>query len=104
VETATPPPVLTQLAPATAALGSPNFTLQVIGTGFQPSDVILWNGAPEPTTVVSDTELTTLVNMASAQAEVTLPVSVQTAIGGVSNSLEFTLTAAVEGLAGRAGR
>ena len=90
-----PPPVLTLLVPATAALGAPNFTLHVQGTGFQPHDVILWNGAPEPTTFVSATELTTLVNMATAQAAITLPVAVRRAVGGTSNSLDFTLTTVV---------
>jgi hypothetical protein len=96
VTDATPPPVLSSLVPATAAIGDPNFTLQVVGTGFQPSDVILWNGAPEPTTFVSATELTTGVNMATAQAAITLPVSVHTILGEISNVLDFTLTTTTE--------
>ena len=92
VDKVLPPPVIASLVPATAALGAPNFTLHVMGTGFQSHDVILWNGAPEPTTFVSPTELTTLVNMATAQAAITLPVSVRPAVGGMSNSLDFTLT------------
>jgi hypothetical protein len=93
VPTALPPAVLTSLVPSTAALGAPDFTLHVHGTGCQPSDQILWNGAPEPTTFVSATELTTLVNMATAQAAIPVPVAVRNAVGEVSNSLTFTLTA-----------
>src|SRR5678816_2221276 len=56
-------PTTTALVPSSAKLGDPSFTLHVQGTGFVPGSVILWNGSPEPTTFVSATELTTLVNM-----------------------------------------
>jgi hypothetical protein len=84
--------VLDALEPATAVLGSPDFTLHVRGSGFAADAVILWNGSPEPTTVVSPTELTTGVNMATAVAAVTIPVTV-TQGGVVSNALDFTFTA-----------
>jgi hypothetical protein len=87
-------PVLTSLVPASAALGSPSFTLHVRGTGFQPTDIIVWNGSPEPTTFVSATELTTGVNMATAVVAIPIPIQVQTSGGVVSNTLTFTLTAA----------
>jgi hypothetical protein len=53
--------------------------------------VILWNGSPEATTVVSDTELTTEVNMATAEVAMAIPVAVQTLSGQVSNTLTFDL-------------
>jgi hypothetical protein len=86
-------PVLTTLVPASAPLGAPSFTLHVIGTGFAETDVILWNGSAEPTTFVSATELTTGVNMSTAEVAITLPVAVQNAAGEVSNELAFALTA-----------
>lgn len=87
------PPALTALVPNTAQLGTPSFTLHVMGAGFDATTVILWNGAPEPTTLVSPTEVTTGVNMETASVAVTLPVSVQGA-GGMSVELPFTFTPA----------
>jgi hypothetical protein len=90
-----PSPVLSSLQPATAAIGDPDFTLHVIGTGFGPSDVIVFAGQDEPTTFVSDTELTTGVNMAFwLGADPAIPVFVR-ALGGIaSNVLTFAFTAA----------
>jgi len=86
-----PPPVLDTLVPDTAVLGSPDFVLHVLGSGFAPDAVILWNGSAEPTTVVSDTELTTGVNMATASVAVAIPVAV-TQGGVTSNERVFTFT------------
>lgn len=98
-------PTLTALVPATARIGDPSFLLHAHGTGFTPSSVILWNGSPEPTTVVSATELTTIVNMVTATTPVTLPVAVQTADVHVTASLPFELqpAAATTGRAARIG-
>lgn len=86
-----PPPVLTSLDPSAAPLGSPNFTLHVRGTGFAGDDVIRWNGGVEPTTFVSSEELTTGVNMATAQVVLPIEVAVETTRGLVSNALIFDL-------------
>ncbi|MET0996769.1 MAG: hypothetical protein ABWY20_23095 [Mycobacterium sp.] len=86
-------PVVTALVPDTAAIGSPSFTLHVHGTGFAPDAVIVWNGSDEPTTVVSATEVTTEVNMATATAAVAVPVAVRHG-DVVSNALAFTFTEA----------
>jgi len=88
------PPVLTSLDPDTAVIGVPPFTLHVHGTGFAPGAVIVFNGYTEPTTAVSDTELTTGVNMAVWTApSVPLPVTVRNPDGTVSEALTFTFTA-----------
>jgi hypothetical protein len=84
---------VTALVPATAVLGSPSFTIHVQGAGFGPDAVIVWNGSAEPTTVVSPTEVTTEVNMDSAQYPVTIPVAVSS-WGHVSNAVDFTFTEA----------
>ena len=78
----TPPPPfeLTALEPASAVLGSSSFTLRVLGTGFTPESVIVWNGVDEVTTYVTATELTTGVNMATAEVAMTLPVAVRNGI------------------------
>jgi hypothetical protein len=85
-------PVVTSLDPTTAALGAPSFTLHVYGTGFTPDAVILWNGSAEPTTVVSETEVTTGVAMETAEVAMAIPVGVQNAGGPPSNTLTFLLT------------
>ena len=48
----------------------------MLGEGFTPETEIVWNGSPEPTTYVSQTELTTGVNMATAEVAMTIPVAV----------------------------
>jgi len=86
-----PPPTVGSLNPTSAKLGDPNFTLHVLGTNFGPGAVIVWNGSPEPTTRVSATELTTLVNMTTAQVAMPIPVSVRSAYGEESNAVTFTI-------------
>lgn len=58
-----PDPVLGMLLPASAAIGDPSFVLRVIGAGFDATSVIVFAGQDEETTFVSDTEVTTGVNM-----------------------------------------
>jgi hypothetical protein len=90
-------PSLTSLNPSQAALGSPSFTLHVMGTGFDSGSKIFWNGSEEITTFVSDTELTTEVDMSTAVVAVDIPVSVESGTGEVSNVMTFSLTAATVG-------
>lgn len=89
-----PLPTVSGLVPAQAPIGAPNFTLHVNGTGFREGDQILWNGSPEPTTLVSPTEVTTLVNMATATTPMPIPVVVRALNGGESNASTFTLNPA----------
>jgi hypothetical protein len=84
-------PTITALTPATVALGAPDFTLQVTGTGFTADAVIVGNGADLPTTVVSDTEVTAAISMATA-TEGVVPVQVR-AGGNLSDPASFTVTA-----------
>jgi IPT/TIG domain len=89
-------PVLASLTPTTAQIGDPDFTLHVTGTGFTAASVIVFNGFDEPTTLVSDTEITTGVNMSVWLAPTApLPVVVRTD-GAVSNALSFTFTEAAQ--------
>jgi hypothetical protein len=43
---------IASLDPASAAVGGPDFTITVNGTGFTTSDVVLWNGSPRVTTIM----------------------------------------------------
>jgi hypothetical protein len=91
----TPPaaPTLTALEPDTAVLGSPDFVLHLHGTGFTLQTVIVFAGQDEPTTVLSDTEVTTGVDMSVwLGADPAVPVFVRTLAGGDSNVLPFAFT------------
>lgn len=98
-DTATPrlgPAVLTALAPAQATIGDPSFTLSVQGTNFDDGAVIVWNGSDEVTTFVSATEVTTDVDMSTAQTAAPMPVQVRNLDATLSNTLEFQILAAPE--------
>jgi len=84
-------PVIESITPESAALGDPSFTLHVNGSGFEEGSAIIWNGSPEPTIVVSPTELTTQVDMSTAVVATTVPVMVQDANGALSNSVPFVI-------------
>ena len=85
------PPTIASLSPATVALGAPDFDVHVLGAGFAPDSVIVFNGHDEPTTINSDTDVSTGVNMAVWQAPATVPVQVR-AGGNLSNASVFTFT------------
>jgi len=82
-------PEITSLSPANATIGSEAFDIHVHGTGFGENTKIIFNGFEEPTTVVSDTEVTTGVNMPLWQAPVVVTVQVSTRDGVVSNPMNF---------------
>jgi hypothetical protein len=92
-----PPSVLSALVPNTAAIGDPDFTLSVQGTGFKEGDAIIFAGRHEPATFVSPTELTTGVDMSLWHGPDALPVSVRSLGGATSNVLDFTFTDAGAG-------
>ena len=88
-------PVATALVPDTAAIGSPNFALRVQGERFVSGALVIWNGAPEFHTLwVSEGEVQTGVNMATAQVAGPIPVRVRNSDGQETGDLTFTLTAA----------
>lgn len=82
-------PEIASLNPGSVTLGDPDFTLHVLGSGFSTLSKIIFNGSEEPTTYVSDTELTTGVNMATAVTAVTVPVHVVSGDGVLSNAMNF---------------
>ena len=86
-----PTPSVASLAPPSAKIGDASFVLHVMGAGFREGDTILWNGAPEPTTLVSPTEVTTPVNMLTATTAMPIPVSVRAFSGAESDPAIFDL-------------
>jgi hypothetical protein len=73
-----PIPEITSLNPSSVNLGEPSFDIHVMGRNFTEESVIVFNGYVEPTTFVSSTELTTIVNMTVWAAPAILPVQVLT--------------------------
>ena len=94
------PPVVSSLNPSSAVIGIPSFDLHVIGSGFNPGSVIVFNGYDEPTTFISPTELTTGVNMSVWAAPAVLPVKVRNGNGMESAPVNFTFTEAGAGTLG----
>jgi hypothetical protein len=86
-----PMPVLSALTPDTAVSGNPDFTLSCDGTDFTADCVIVFGSVSEPTTFVSDTEVTTIVKP-SLFAPATVPVTVRNGANS-SNPVNFTFTA-----------
>jgi hypothetical protein len=90
---ALPPPTVSGLLPSSAAIGDPSFVVRVIGTGFTDTSVINFADQDEPTTFVSDVELTTGVNMDMwLGADPALKVLVKNTDGQTSNSVDFAMT------------
>jgi hypothetical protein len=87
-----PTTALTSLLPPSAAIGDPTFAIRVIGSGFDASSVINFASQDEPTTFVSDTELTTIVDMTLwLGADPAIPVLVRTLVEGVPEETDTLL-------------
>ncbi len=88
-----PAPTTTGLTPASAAAGSPGFTLTVNGSGFVPASVVQWNGTDRPTTFASATQLTAALARADLAATGTMQVTVSNPApgGGTANVQYFSV-------------
>jgi len=89
-----PAPTTTGLAPSSAALGSPGFTLTVNGTNFVAGSQVRWNGANRTTTVLSATQVTAAIPATDLTAAGAASVTVFNPApgGGLSNAQPFTVT------------
>ena len=97
-------PSIATLAPNNANAGDPAFVLTVNGSSFATNASVKWNGASQPTTFVSGTQITAMIpatvlaNPGTAQVTVTNPGTPGTGqYGGggtrseTSNSMSFTI-------------
>ena len=92
-----PMPVITSLDPNTAECGSPDdITMSVVGTGFTPNSVIVFNGHDEPTTYEGPTTISTGVKPSLFVVPATCPVHVRDAAGN-SAPMDFTFTEPAQG-------
>jgi IPT/TIG domain len=85
------PPTITSLSPDTAEVGAAALTMTVTGSAFGEDAQILFNEGAETTTFVSETELTTEVQPATAVGPGAVPVKV-TSGGQTSAPVDFTFT------------
>lgn len=87
-------PTVTALEPATCAIGDPDFTLDVTGTGFKDGvSVIVFAGEDEPTTFNDETTLSTGVKPSLWATPVTVQCLVRNG-PQESNALDFVFTEA----------
>lgn len=86
----TPVPTVTTLTPNTKLAGTGEFDVVVAGTNFQPWSIVLWNGAPRPTTYTSATSLT--VKAPAVISAGVAPVRVTSGGDNISNAVNFTFT------------
>jgi len=101
--TARPKPVVTSLAPNPVTLSQvqQGLLLTVNGSRFYSNSIILWNGAPLPTTSVNSTQLQATITATQISAPGTAQVAVHTPAnlsgdlgcdsGGNSKALTFTV-------------
>jgi lysophospholipase L1-like esterase len=89
-----PVPAVDTLSPTSVSTSVGNFTLVVNGSNFTPQSVVLWNGAAQPTTWVSDTQVQSSIAAVNTSAAGTAAVSVSTPTpgGGVSNEVTLVVT------------
>jgi hypothetical protein len=84
-------PTLSSLSPNTAISGDLDFVLSCTGTNLRSNSVIIFGNEDEPTTFVSDTEVTTSVKP-SLFAPATVPVMIRTPGLPDTDLVDFTFT------------
>lgn len=85
-------PTLGSISPSTIAAGSAGFTLTANGTNFTSGTQILWNGVAQPTTVVSNTQLTAAIPAMQIANAGTVAIRVMKPDTTTSSSLLLTVT------------
>ncbi|MGH9936560.1 MAG: hypothetical protein ACREAM_09955, partial [Blastocatellia bacterium] len=89
-------PVITSLNPNSAVEGSAGFTLTVNGSKFINGSVVRLDGSARPTTFVNATQLRAQIDASDINGAGTASVTVFNPPpgGGVSNAVQFSITAA----------
>jgi hypothetical protein len=88
-------PTLSSISPASIAAGGAAFTLTATGTNYTAGTLILWDGIAQPTTVVSNTKLTTQVSAAQIAAPRTVSLRVIKPDTTTSGTMQLTITGSV---------
>ena len=87
-------PVITSLEPGAAIVGTPAFTLTVLGSGFVSGATVGVNGVAAPTTYVSATQVTAQITAAQIANAAVLSVAITNPNKTASNALNLTVAAA----------
>jgi hypothetical protein len=100
-----PVPTLTAISPAQGYVSVFGGNLIATGSNFVSASVVRWNGTALATTFLSSTQLKAEVPASSLTTTGLIPVTVlsPTPIGGLSNSITFTVKTAPTGPQGPAG-
>ncbi|HEX6503112.1 MAG TPA: IPT/TIG domain-containing protein [Terriglobales bacterium] len=85
------PPAITMLSPNTVPVGSPGFTITVVGDNFGPDALLYWNGAPASTILVNSKQLMAQITNIDLQTVGLVPIFVRTA-GQNSNTVDFQVS------------
>lgn len=94
VSTTVPAPTITLLDPNTVPAGSNAFDMSVVGTNYVSGASVRVNGTAHSTTFVSSTQLTVRILSSDINAPGTPAITVRNPDGKISNSVNFTVTAA----------
>lgn len=88
------PPSISSIAPTSAATAGAAFTLTVYGYNFLPTSTLNFGGTPEPTTIISTSELTASIPASAIAKTGTASVTVTSPgpDGGASNAVNFTVS------------
>ncbi|MGH9356103.1 MAG: IPT/TIG domain-containing protein [Terriglobia bacterium] len=85
---------LSSLQPIVQMQNAQSFVLTLNGSGFASGDQVVFNGAAEPATAVSSTQLTATIPSSAVASPATLSVKVQSATSS-SGSLNFYVVPAI---------
>ena len=86
-----PVPVLASFSPARLRVGPVPATLTLTGSNFNAYSVVLWNGSPRPTTVVSTTQLTAAISIADLSSGASAQVAVRAPAPGGGTTAALTV-------------
>ena len=86
-----PVPTLSSFAPARLRAGISPATLTINGSNFNVFSVVLWNGSPRPTTVVSTTQLIAAISSADLNAASSAQVAVRAPAPGGGTTTSVTV-------------
>jgi hypothetical protein len=91
--TPNPVPANLSLSPTSAVVGTQGLTLTVMGTGFTPSSVVLWNGSARSTVFASATQVSASILASDLASRAFVPVTVRnpTPGGGTASPRTFTV-------------
>src|SRR5581483_1210372 len=87
-------------SPAVASAGTTAVTIQVSGESFSRGSVVMWNGQPRTTTMITDRLLKATLQPSDTASPGTAKVYVKSRWGTPSNAVTFTVVSAEGGTVG----